>query len=162
MVPGRALCENPFMRLAGRAVLLGFAFAMACHVPASPLSASSRARDEWSVLSWEDRHDTMTFAVLPNMARAFQRFAGSPDPDMTCATCHGADAELAHYAMPRGLPSLDPAHLPDRNSADPKEAKLAKFMFDEVTPAMTDLIGAPRYDRETKQGFSCFNCHPSR
>ena len=106
-------------------------------------------------MTWEDRHDVMTFAVLPNMARAFQRFDGSTDPDMTCATCHGPDAELVHYAMPHGLPALDPKRLPDPKGPDPRQARMAKFMIEEVTPAMADLLGAPR-------GFSCFNCHPTR
>jgi hypothetical protein len=150
------------MTLPARAVLVVVgvvAVAAACHAPAP---VASPTRDGWSAMSWEDRHDTMTFAVLPNMARTFQRFAGSAAPDMTCATCHGRDAELVQYAMPHGLPALDPAHLPDRNATDPKEARIAKFMFDEATPAMADLVGVPLYDPKTKQGFSCFNCHPSR
>jgi hypothetical protein len=124
-------------------------------------------------MSWEDRHDVMTFAVLPNMARTFQRFNGSADPDMTCATCHGADAEGVKYAMPHGLPALDPARMPDPDGPDPREARMAKFMIEEVTPAMADLLGVPpaarvaragRVDRgaDPKGAFSCFNCHPSR
>ncbi len=131
----------------------------ACRARAPELATPS---DAWSARSWEDRHDVMTFAVLPNMARLFQRFRGSADPDMTCATCHGADAELVHYAMPHGLPALDPAHLPDPNGPDPREARMAKFMIDEVTPAMADLIGVRPDDRDAKHGLSCFNCHPSR
>jgi hypothetical protein len=118
------------MTLPARAVLVVVgmvAVAAACHAPAP---VASPTRDGWSAMSWEDRHDTMTFAVLPNMARTFQRFAGSAAPDMTCATCHGTDAELVQYAMPHGLPALDPAHLPDRNATDPKEARIAKFLFD--------------------------------
>jgi hypothetical protein len=135
----------------------------ACRARAPEPAPTAVARSAWSTMSWEDRHDVMTFAVLPNMARLFQRFRGSPDPDMTCATCHGDDAELVHYAMPHGLPALDPAHLPDPNGADPREARMAKFMIDEVTPAMADLLGvraAP--DANAGHGLTCFNCHPSR
>jgi hypothetical protein len=132
---------------------------VACHAPASVPPPSQVA---WSTTSWEDRHDVMTFAVLPNMARTFQRFKGSADPDMTCRTCHGNDAELVHYAMPHGLPALDPEHLPDPNGPDPKQARMAKFMTDEVTPAMADLLGVPlAADRDPKHGFTCFRCHPS-
>jgi hypothetical protein len=112
-------------------------------------------------LSWEDRHDAMTFAVLPNMARLFQGFYHSPDPDMTCRTCHGAAAERVRYKMPNGLPPLDPAHLPSEDSPDPKEARVARFMIEEVTPQMADLLGVPVYDPATRTGFSCFRCHPS-
>jgi len=132
---------------------------VACRAPA-PVPAPSQVA--WTTMSWEDRHDLMTFAVLPNMARAFQRFKGSADPDMTCRTCHGADAELVRYAMPHGLPALDLEHLPDPNGPDPRQARMAKFMTDEVTPAMADLLGVPlAADRDRKHGFSCFDCHPS-
>jgi hypothetical protein len=120
------------------------------------------SKDAWRAMSWEDRHDVMTFAVLPNMARAFQRFNASADPDMTCRTCHGADAELVHYAMPHGLPALDPRHLPDANGPDTRQVRMAKFMTDEVTPAMADLLGMPlARDGDPRHGFTCFACHPS-
>jgi len=104
----------------------------------------------------------MTFAVLPNMARLFQGFDRTPSPEMACTTCHGADAERVAYAMPHGLPALDPARMPDPRSDDPNEARMTKFMTDEVTPAMADLLGVPRFDPTTGRGFSCFSCHPSR
>jgi hypothetical protein len=104
----------------------------------------------------------MTFAVLPNMARLFQRFAGSAYPNMTCRTCHGADAEAVHYAMPHGLPALDPGHVPDAHDPDPRRARIAKFMIEEVTPQMADLIDVPPYDPRTRQGFHCFRCHPAK
>lgn len=127
--------------------------------PSRPANATTI--DDWAIASWEDRHDTMTFAVLPTMSRLFQHFDGAPYPDMTCRTCHGRDAEAVHYAMPHGLPALDPAHLPADSDADPKMARIAKFMRDDVTPTMVDLLGTPPYDPRTKTGFSCFTCHPS-
>jgi hypothetical protein len=126
-----------------------------------PTPRARAADDGWTAMSWEDRHDTMTFAVLPNMARLFQRFSRSPYPDMTCRTCHGEDAERVRYKMPHGLPALDPAHLPSAGAHDPAEGRLAKFMTEEVTPQMADLLGVPVYDPKSRTGFSCFNCHPS-
>lgn len=111
---------------------------------ARPPHAPVRA-DRWSALTWEERHDVMTFAVLPNMARSFRDFQKHDAPDMTCRTCHGKDAEARQYAMPSGLPALDPKHLPDKSNPT------AKFMIEEVTPQMADLIG-----REV----TCFTCHP--
>ena len=155
------------MKLSSRPPLLALlAMGVSCQVRAP---AAAPAQESWSAMTWEDRHDVMTFAVLPNMARTFQRYRGSPDPDMTCATCHGADAEAVHYAMPHGLPALDPARMPDPNGPDPREARMAKFMIEEVTPAMAELVGVP-LDRagragrtaDPTRGFSCFNCHPSR
>jgi hypothetical protein len=126
---------------------------------AVPAGATENA---WKARTWEEHHDVMTFAVLPTMSRTFQRFAGTVDPEMTCRTCHGPDAEVARYAMPRGLPALDPNRMPDPNARDAHEARMAKFMIEEVTPTMADLLGVPRYDPKTKVGFSCFACHPSR
>jgi hypothetical protein len=90
----------------------------------------------------------MTFLVHPNLARLFQHHDGKSVPDMTCRTCHGADAEQVGYAMPRGLPALDPAHMPDPGTPT------ARFMTSEVTPTMADLLGVDR------RSFSCFGCHP--
>jgi hypothetical protein len=118
------------------------------------------SEDDWQNSSWEDRHDLMTWTVLPNMARLFQRFEGSADPTMSCGTCHGKDYEAVAYKMPHGLPALDPAHLPDENAKDAKVARVAKFMTSEVTPQMADLLGVPLLDPKTAKGFSCFNCHP--
>ena len=104
----------------------------------------------------------MTFAVLPNMARSFQTFRGSEAPDMTCRTCHGPDAEAVAYRMPHGLPSLDPSRLPRRDARDPNLARTVRFMEDEVTPAMANLLGMPVVRPGEPGGFSCFTCHPSR
>jgi hypothetical protein len=143
------------------ALALPLLFAVAsCASRARPSAAPPTPSNTWSAQTWEDHHDTMTFLILPNMAPVFQRFAQSPYPSMTCRTCHGADAEAVQYKMPHGLPALDPAHLPDAHDRDPRRARLAKFMIDEVTPRMADLLSVPRYDPRTKTGFSCFNCHP--
>jgi hypothetical protein len=131
-------------------------------IATAPGSAQSTAPSDesWAAASWEDRHDTMEFVVHPTMARLFQAHDRKPAPDMTCRTCHGADAEAVQYKMPHGLPALDPAHLPDPAGADAR-AKTAKFMIEEVTPKMIELLDVAPYDPKTKRGFGCFNCHPS-
>jgi hypothetical protein len=117
--------------------------------PSAPAGAPA-SRDDWTPLTWEQRHDQMTFLVLPNMGRLFQRFDGKPAPDLTCRVCHGADAEQVAYAMPHGLPALDPAHMPDPGD------RRVRFMTDEVTPTMADLLGVER------ARFTCFGCHPRK
>jgi hypothetical protein len=94
----------------------------------------------------------MTWVVLPNMARAFQELEGTALPELSCFSCHGTDAEQVKYAMPHGLPPLDPAHMPRRDSAYAKEAKFAAFMEDEVVPRFRHMTEAPK--------VSCFTCHP--
>lgn len=96
-------------------------------------------------MTWEQKHDVMTFVVLPNMARLFQRFEEKPYPDMTCRTCHGDDGEKIGYRMPNDLTALDPGDLP-------KTSAMARFMWHAVTPRMADMLDDP-------PGFSCFNCH---
>ena len=109
--------------------------------------------DEWTASTWEERHDVMTWAVLPTMGRAFQGFDGEPSPDLSCRTCHGPDPEAVSYKMPRGLKPLDPSHMPSADSSDPREARYVKFMSQQVVPQMRDLLGAPT--------LGCFTCHPS-
>ncbi|HEY4104835.1 MAG TPA: hypothetical protein VGM44_13135 [Polyangiaceae bacterium] len=116
--------------------------------------------DDFRQMSWEERHDQMTWVVLPTMAERFQAFSGSADASLTCRSCHGPDPESVSYRMPRSLPALDPRHLPQANDADAR-GRTAKFMIETVTPTMADLLGEPLYDAKTQRGFGCFNCHPS-
>jgi hypothetical protein len=151
---GRMLCGT--MQVYGLPVRCGLlliapfvVLAAGCASPPSR-DAVSAPHDEWHPLTWEERHDAMTFRVLPNMARLFQRFQQKAVPDMTCRTCHGPDAEQAAYAMPHGLPVLDPDHMPDPHD------RVVRFMTDEVSPTMADLVGIDRGH------FSCFDCHPRK
>ena len=153
------------VRVRGAAAWLGLLAACggASGGPArQPPLAAAAGNDSWARASWEDRHDAMTFLVLPNMARLFQRHAGAAFPTLTCRTCHGPDAEEVHYKMPHGLPALDPAHLPAADDPDPGRARTARFMEEEVTPQMADLLGEAAHDPRTNAGFSCFRCHPAR
>jgi hypothetical protein len=160
--------SSPAPRSAALALILTLCAALAACSGATaqvlpPRPTPPPAADEsWATMSWEDRHDVMTFTVLPNLGRLFQHQRGTPYPDLTCASCHGADAEKVAYRMPNGLAALDPLHLPDPASADAKEARMAKFMIEEVTPKAAAMIGVEPGDPRTKQGFTCFNCHPSK
>lgn len=113
----------------------------------APAAPAASGPDEWSKATWEERHGIMTWGVLPNMARAFQRFEGSAVPRLTCRTCHGVDAEERQYKMPNArLAALDPARLPR-----PESSRIAKFMHEEVVPQMRELLESPT--------LSCFQCH---
>lgn len=90
----------------------------------------------------------MTWVVLPNLARTFQRWKKSDDPTLTCRSCHGKDGEEVGYRMPHGLPAL--ARIPV--AGDPTLTPTERFMMDEVTPQMRELLGAPN--------LSCGACHP--
>ncbi len=110
---------------------------------ATPPSANP-TEDEWAPLTWEERHDTMTWSLLPAMMPVFQKTFATALPKLNCRTCHGQDAERVQYRMPNGLPALDPAHLPTGHVAD--------AMRNEVTPLLTQILGKPE---------TCFSCHPS-
>jgi len=63
-------------------------------------------------------------------------------PDVTCATCHGADGEKRGWKMPNPdlLLEVEPMHT----------GELDKFMREKVSPEMARLLGrAP----------DCFSCH---
>jgi hypothetical protein len=122
----------------------------------TPVRSENNSAPTWPTLSWEDRHDVMTFTVQPNMGRAWQDFTKSDAPTMTCRTCHGANAEDVDYKMPNPkLPPLDPANMPRKNSSSTREAKYTTFMTDVVVPKMIFLIDAP-------PSFGCFNCHTKK
>lgn len=134
-------------------------FLLAACAPRPAARPTATAPTTWESASWEDRHATMTWTVLPNMGRLFQHERRTASPELTCRTCHGPDAEAVHYAMPHGLVALDPAHLPSASSSDPEEARTAVFMAD-VTERMRTMIDAAPWDPTTGRGFSCFSCHP--
>ncbi len=130
----------------------------------SPSVASAPAAppvDAWASSTWEERHDVMTWALLPNLGRTFQSFRGEREPSLACTTCHGEDAERVNYKMPNGLPALDPEHMPSEASKDPHEARMAKVMRERVMPQAIAILETVPYDPRTKKGFSCFSCHPS-
>jgi hypothetical protein len=119
--------------------------------PVSPPPAKTIAPDdEWKDTTWEERHDLMTWSVLPAMARSFQAFEKAENAKLTCRSCHGVDAEERSYAMPNPtLLALDPAVLPSSASAP-----VVDFMNSIVVPRMRELTGNP--------SLGCFQCHPSR
>jgi hypothetical protein len=125
---------------------------LAAVLPACGASAHApraKVHDDFAGLDWEQRHDVMTFVVLPNMGRLFQSYRRTAAPDLTCESCHGEDAEAIGYRMPNGrLAALDAALLPKAG-----DSPMAKFMIERVTPEMSELIAAP---------VTCFSCHPQK
>ena len=111
--------------------------------PSRETSRTTRP-DTWTKLSFEERHSVMTFKVLPNMARTWRDFKHTEDPEMTCRTCHGQDAEAVSYRMPNpSLAKIDPAHPPVNATAE--------FMKTKMVPEVSELVGAD---------VGCNTCHP--
>jgi len=148
-------------RPAALACLIGV-LATGCRPHPNHIAATAPSHEVvgWRSLGWEDRHDTMTFAVLPEMGRLFQRFHGSAWPDLTCRSCHGADGEARAYRMPGDLPPLDASGLPEGRALDAELSRTLKFMRDEVTPRMAEILDLNVAPQDDASAFSCFNCHP--
>ncbi len=82
---------NGLLRTAQLAIV---ACLVSCGPAATPHDSRPKraaAPEAWSPLTWEERHDVMTFVVLPNMGRLFQEFRETEYPDLTCDSCHGKD-----------------------------------------------------------------------
>jgi cytochrome c553 len=112
--------------------------------PPQPPPDATHEAGAWAKLSFEERHSVMTFTVLPNMARAWRDFRATKDPEMTCRTCHGADAEAVNYRMPNpSLVPIDPARVPP--------GPVAEFMKSTMVPDMCELLDSPN--------VTCNSCH---
>jgi hypothetical protein len=125
--------------------------------------------------------------VMPWARRTLGPIAGGADR-VTCATCHGTDAEARRWAMP-GVSELPYPKVraggfgsgelyawlsPDpqlRNAVyadlaqDDRQATAA-YMRQVVMPGMARLLGRPAYDFASSYGtnraqfaFGCYHCH---
>jgi len=150
----------PRMRLA--LVVLGMLFA-ACS-SGSTKGESERPKGPpapWETMTWEARKAYMEAEVLPHMRPLFQAYDPAFFAQVDCTTCHGIDAEEQRFKMPNeDILALYPTGHPKQEELVRRQPKMLRFMFGTVVPEMTALLNAPAYDPETKQGFSCFSCHP--
>jgi hypothetical protein len=133
-----------------------------------------------------DRAEIVRFmqtAVMPWARQALAPIVGAPD-NVTCGTCHGAQADASGWRMPAVavLPrpvvreagwenysaSMD-AQM--RNaiygySAEPGKLSRAFYMREVVMPGMARLLHRPAYDftrtydyNRTQFAFGCYHCH---
>ncbi len=118
------------------------------------------ADNEWQYLSFERRHSQMTFLVHPTMMEKFQAFYKTPTPELTCASCHGENAESEGYNRANSdIKPLKPSRVRALYEAGATLTPLQRFKRDDITPTMARLMGVPQYDPTTGLGFSCFGCH---
>ena len=99
---------------------------------------------------------------------------------VTCATCHGVDAEVRGWAMPavRALPEPDVramegagADAEMRNAlhgylAEGDNQAVAAYMRGVIVPGMATLLRRPPYDfaqtyeyNRSRAAFGCYHCH---
>lgn len=167
-----------------RGLLLG-ASLLGCQ-STQPPPAPADAFGGLTEASWIDREEIVAFMeheVMPFARGALGPLVGGPDR-VTCATCHGDDAEAHDWRMPavRALPDPDLqsagmeryASLVDsqmRNAVygylteDGKQHRAA-YMRGEILPGMARLLGRPPYDftqsyryNRARGAFGCYHCH---
>lgn len=114
----------------------------------------------WADMDYEERKQYMMRTVRPTMAKLFRAHDPAGFAQFSCSTCHGDDAHARRHEMPNALPALWPTGSIQQKRTVDRHPKTVKFMFNEVRPAMRDLLGLEDYDPETRTGFGCFNCHP--
>ena len=125
----------------------------------------------------------MQTSVMPWARQALAPIVGSPD-NVTCDTCHGAQANATAWRMPAvaELPRPvvreagwenygGPMDAQMRNaiygySADPAKVSRAAYMREVVMPGMARLLRRPAYDftrtyeyNREQFAFGCYHCH---
>jgi hypothetical protein len=112
----------------------------------------------WSDMSKDERMALMKTQVLPKMKESFQGFDAKRYADFTCKTCHGEGVKEGKFDMPNPkLPVLDATG--GFKKEQQKHPKALQFMMTAVVPQMADILGLPKFDPATHQGFGCAACH---
>ena len=115
----------------------------------------------WDSMDHDAQAQWMFTEVVPRMQAQFQEHDAERYAEFSCATCHGPNAEAEGFEMPtNSLPALPATGTEEQRAMVNQYRPMATFMFQRVLPTMQTLIGAPDYDEETHEGFSCFACHP--
>lgn len=120
------------------------------HGPATP----------WARMTAQQKGRYMGESVMPAMTALLQAYDPAHFAQVTCATCHGANAREVHFHMPNTLPALPAFGTPAAQQRMAAERRMYEFMGTRVRPAMSQLLGLPPFDPQTRQGFGCFGCHP--
>ncbi len=116
----------------------------------------------WEKLTHEERVTYMQDHVEPTMSKLFAEAGMVKAADFTCETCHGPNAYDNDYKMPNpSLHKVYPTGSKEQQAQSANHTQDLIFMFNTVVPTMRTLVGAAKYDPDTKKGFSCFKCHPN-
>ena len=129
------------------------------HETAAPeYAAPSRP---WAELDHDARRAHMVQHVLPRTSELFTSYDDTRYADFSCTTCHGADASERNFAMPNPtLITLYPTGSVGQEAVLAQYTATCTFMYSRLVPAVVTMLGASEYDPATRQGFSCFSCHP--
>lgn len=144
-----------------RYALIGLLASVAAGAADDVATVALPAPNEWQHLTFEQRHEQMTFLVHPSVAEHYRDFYKTSAPLLTCRSCHGEQAERQRYQMAyTPIDDLDPTRVRALYVAGAELSPEQRFKRDVITPLMARLLGVPAYDTATGSGFSCFGCHP--
>jgi hypothetical protein len=114
----------------------------------------------WKDKTFKQRQEFMGVVVLPDMKKMFQAHDSAAFGTFKCQTCHGNDMQAKNFKMPNdSIYPLNPKD-PVKGAMD-YDAKITKFMLDEVTPKMAELLGEKAMGKDPAGTFGCLRCHPS-
>jgi hypothetical protein len=114
----------------------------------------------WKDKTFKQRQEYMGIVVLPEMKKMFQAHDGGAFGTFKCQTCHGNDMQAKNFKMPNdGIYPLNPKD-PVKGAMD-YDKKITKFMLDEVTPKMAEMLGEKAMGKDPAGTFGCLRCHPS-
>jgi len=112
----------------------------------------------WTQMTRGERIDFMITTVLPKMKAELAAFDGKRFARVDCATCHGDSAARGEFSLPNPrLPALSEADDFARHRKLTPE--MTTFMLERMEPDMAALLGLQPFDRTTRLGFGCFDCH---
>ena len=126
---------------------------------AAPTATGEKAYKD---MDKKERAAFMKRVVLPKAKELFASF----DPkfgEVTCRTCHGDGVDNHTFKMPN--PKIKPLPATEEGfmawiKKNPEEGKWAKFMSEQLEPAMGQMLGMAVFDPKTKTGeLSCNTCH---
>jgi len=127
-------------------------------LPPMPTGLTGPTRP-WSRMTDREKGRYMDQTVMPVMTALLQAYDPAHFSNVTCATCHGANARAVHFHMPNTLAPLPAFGTPASQALMARERRMFEFMGTRVVPAMAQLLGQQPYNPQTHQGFGCFNCH---
>ncbi len=149
-----------------RSILCAGLFIAACggstppaETPASGASSGASPAEVAAPEAWRDdmpdaeKAAFMKAHVVPGMGPLFQGYDAAKYASFGCATCHGPDGKKPTEFLPK---------LTFKNNqltAFAEHPEISKFMAEQVTPKMGEILGKPAFDPATHQGFGCTGCH---